>query len=138
MRVPFALGAVVLFLLSTLAAASTPSAGASTSCWKAVIGDWSKDNTIDGRYPASCLRQAMANAPTDLKIYSSLEDDLRAALRTRAARRLTGVHAPNAASLAATSGSSTVSPLVVVLGGLGLFAVICTGAVIVRRRRSGA
>jgi hypothetical protein len=114
-----------------------PSASATTPCWKAVVTDWSKDNTVDGRYPPVCLRQAMANAPTDLKIYSSLEDDLRSALRTRSVRRLAGVHAPTAASLGTTNGSSALSPLVIVLGGLGLLAAMCTGAVVVRRRRTG-
>jgi hypothetical protein len=79
----------------------------------------------------------MVNAPTDLKIYSSLEDDLQSALRARSARRLTGAHVPAAAaSIAAPSGSSAISPLVVVLGALGLVAVVGTGALIVRRRRA--
>jgi hypothetical protein len=132
MRTPVAVCALVVALLAIPATAS-----ASTPCWKDVIADWSKDNSVDGRYAPRCIRQAMVNAPTDLKIYSSLEDDLQSALRARSARRLAGVHAPAAASLAAPSGSSAVSPLVVVLGALGLLAVVGTGAMIVRRRRAG-
>lgn len=132
MKTPVALFALVLALLAIPTAAS-----ASTPCWKDVIADWSKDNAVDGRYSPTCLRQAMVNAPTDLKIYSSLEDDLQSALRARSARRLAGVPArPAAASLAEPSGSSAVSPLVVVLGGLGVLAVVGTGLLVVRRRRA--
>ena len=34
-----------------------------------------------GATPAACYRQAMQNAPTDLKVYSTIEDDLQSALR---------------------------------------------------------
>jgi hypothetical protein len=61
----------------------SPSAEAQTDrpCWRALITDWS-DGRIDGTYPTTCYRQAIAKAPEDLKIYSSLETDLGQALRT--------------------------------------------------------
>src|SRR5215471_20219368 len=68
---------------------SSAPAGAAQPCWEQVISDWSAHGRITGTYPASCYRQAMANAPTDLRIYSSIEDDLQQALGTRTARRLT-------------------------------------------------
>ena len=127
---PLALGAVLFVLgIPSVAHASTP-------CWKTVIADWSKDNRVDGRYPTACIRDAMVRAPTDLQIYSSIEDDLQSALRTRSVRRLAGVHTPAAASIAAPNGSSSLSPLVLVLGGLGVLVATCTAGVLVRRRRA--
>jgi hypothetical protein len=123
--------------LALVAGVSTVSASAATTpCWQAAIADWSKDDSIDGHYSAACLRSAMQNAPTDLKIYSSVEDDLRAALRTRSVRRLAGVHRTAAASIATPSGSSPLSPLAVVLAGVGVMVAACTAGAIVRRRRT--
>jgi hypothetical protein len=129
-------GIACAFAASAFAVSAAAPTAAAAPCWKNVIADWSNDNDVDGRYPAACLRQAMVNAPTDLKIYSSLEDDIQAALRARSARRLAGVHA-SAASLAAPGGSSTLSPLVIVLAGLGLAVAALTGVLLVRRRRAG-
>ena len=100
-----------------------------------MIADWSKDNSVDGRYSASCLRQAMVSAPADLKIYSSLEDDLRAAMRVRSGRRLSGTHTSVAAALP-SGGSSTLSPLVVVLAGIAVLVAVCTAGALVWRRRA--
>jgi hypothetical protein len=116
------------------ALAAGGSASADTPCWKSVIADWSKDRTIGGRYPAACFRQAMQNAPTDLKIYSSLEDDLQAALRARSSRRLSGVHVSTAA-LEGTGHSSPASLLIGLLAGLAGLVLTCAAvAAIVRRR----
>src|SRR5712691_10177170 len=72
------------------ALAGSAPAAAATPCWQRVISDWSDDGSIQGSYALSCYRQAMQNAPTDLKIYSTVEDDLQRALalRSRSARRL--------------------------------------------------
>jgi hypothetical protein len=133
MRTPVALCA-----LACAAVVAIPStAAAATPCWKSVITDWSHDQKIDGRYSATCVRQAMQNAPTDLKIYSTIEDDLQAALQKRSARRLSGVH-PAAASIVAPGSSSAVSPLVIVLAGLGGLVVIVAAIASVRRRRAAS
>jgi hypothetical protein len=124
-----------LLASTALALSTAPSSRAATPCWKAVIADWSKNDAVDGHYSTLCLRQAMVNAPTDLKIYSSLEDDLQAALRVRSVRRLAGTHQP-AAGLAAPTGSSALSPLVLVLAGLGALVAVSAGAAAVRRRRA--
>src|SRR5262245_578569 len=97
---------------------AAPASAATTPCWKTVIADWSKDNSVDGRYPASCIRQAMVNAPADLKIYSSLEEDLQSAMRVRSVRRLSGVH--TAAATLPSGGSSPLSRLVIVLAGIAV------------------
>ena len=132
---PVAAGAAALALFVMLAVFA-PRAAASTPCWKTVISDWSADSMLDGRYSATCLRQAMQNAPTDLQIYSTIEDDLQAALRTRSARRLSGVHV-SPASVDAPSRSSSISPLVIVLGALGIVvAGSAAVATVARRRRS--
>jgi hypothetical protein len=117
--------------LLALPAAST----AATPCWKSVITDWSHDQHVDGRYSTACIRQAMQNAPTDLKIYSTLEDDLQAALQKRSARRLSGVH--TSAAVVSPDGSSPLSPLVFVLAGLGGLVLLAGAFASIRKRRAG-
>lgn len=109
-------------------------ASAGTPCWKSVISDWSKDRTIEGRYPATCFRQATQNAPTDLKIYSTLEDDLQAALRARSSRRLAGAHV-STASIDAAGHSSAASLLIELLAGLAGLVLACAAAATIVRRR---
>jgi len=130
--VRFALGCAFAALVFAVSAPVAPAA--STPCWKRVIADWSKDNSVDGRYSTTCIRLAMQNAPTDLKIYSSLEDDLQTALEKRSARRLAGAHV-TPASLA-TTGESSGSFLIVLLAGLaGLVLACAAAAAFIRRRR---
>lgn len=128
---PLALGALVL-VLAFSPLTGTPSAAAATPCWKAVITDWARDGSIDRAYPATCYRQAMQNAPTDLKVYSTVEDDLQSALRQRTARRLAGAHV--AAVSLETSGGSSFSMLVALVAGLGGVLGVCSLAAAVRRR----
>ncbi len=127
--------ACVLALSLALGVAAAPSAAAAP-CWQRVIADWSNDSSIDGRYPASCYRQAMQNAPTDLKIYSTLENDLQRALAFRSSRRLAAVHALAAALDVPGGSSSPFSFLVALIAGLGALLAACTlVATLIRRRR---
>jgi hypothetical protein len=64
----------------SLLAASPSVANAATPCWKQVISDWTADGQINGHYSPHCLRQAIKNAPEDLRDYSSIIDDINAAL----------------------------------------------------------
>jgi hypothetical protein len=64
----------------SLLAASPSVAHAGTPCWKRVISDWTKDGQINGNYSRHCLRQAYNKAPEDLRDYSSILDDINAAL----------------------------------------------------------
>jgi hypothetical protein len=64
----------------SLLAASPSVAHAGTPCWKRVISDWTKDGQINGNYSRHCLRQAYRNVPPDLADYSSILDDIDAAL----------------------------------------------------------
>jgi hypothetical protein len=75
------LAALAAAVVSVLAVATSPSvAYASEPCWQRVIDDWTKDGKIDGHYSPRCLRQAIKNTPEDLRDYSSIDDDIQAAL----------------------------------------------------------
>jgi hypothetical protein len=64
----------------SLLAASPSVAHAATPCAKRVIADWTKDGAINGHYSARCLRQAYRSVPEDLADYSSIKDDITAAM----------------------------------------------------------
>ncbi len=124
-------------------ASSGPVSAASAPCWQRVIADWSRHGAIQGSYSASCLRQAMQNEPTDLKIYSSLDEALRRAIARQAEsttgkqRRLAVLPASRGAT---TDGAGTSRLLLVaVLSGVGgmLLAAFAT-AQLARRRVVGS
>jgi hypothetical protein len=75
-RLPIAALAAAVSLL----AASPSVAHAGTPCSKRVIDDWTKDGQINGHYSQHCLRQAYKSVPEDLRDYSSILDDINAAL----------------------------------------------------------
>jgi hypothetical protein len=64
------------------ALASAAPAGASQSCASRLIADWG-DGRIDGTYPVPCYRQALAQLPEDVRVYSSAQSDITRALQTR-------------------------------------------------------
>ena len=73
--------ALAVAVVSVLAVAASPSvARAAEPCWQRVLDDWTKDGKIDGQYSTRCLRQAIKNTPEDLRDYSSIDDDIQAAL----------------------------------------------------------
>jgi hypothetical protein len=134
--IPLALASIAVALPVALRpAVASPVAATATPCWKSVIADWSRDGSIDRSYAPACYRQAMQNAPTDLKIYSTLENDLQRALRLRSSRRLAGAGTP-ALSLNASGGSSSLAFLIVLIGGLGAFLAACSVAAALVRRRA--
>jgi hypothetical protein len=55
-------------------------AAAAKPCWKRVIEDWFDNEKIDKRYPISCYRAALSNLPEDIKDYTSIGDDINAAM----------------------------------------------------------
>ncbi|HYX76221.1 MAG TPA: hypothetical protein VE757_03500 [Gaiellaceae bacterium] len=68
-------------VVSVLAVAASPSvAHAAEPCWQRVLDDWTKDGKLDGQYSPRCLRQAIKHTPEDLRDYSSIDDDIQAAL----------------------------------------------------------
>jgi hypothetical protein len=64
-----------------LAPAVSPGiAHAATPCYKRAIADWSDNGVINGHYSAACLRMAIKKTPEDLRDYTSIIDDINAAL----------------------------------------------------------
>src|SRR5262245_2972139 len=117
----------LVFVWSAAAAAPTP-------CWRAVIADWSENGSVDHTYPLDCYRSAMRNAPTDLRIYSALEDDLQQALQVRGARRLAAGPAVADTPLAASSAGSSSTILAAAIASVGLVtAAIVTSVMLTRR-----
>jgi hypothetical protein len=73
--------ALAVAVVSVLAVAASPSvARAAEPCWQRVLDDWTKDGKIDDQYSTRCLRLAIKNTPEDLRDYSSIDDDIQAAL----------------------------------------------------------
>jgi hypothetical protein len=121
----FSLRVLGLVVLATglAVALAPPASSASVPCWQRVIADWSKHGSFAGTYPPSCLRQAMQNEPTDLRVYSTLDESLQQALtlKSRTARRLALAVTPTpVASLDGGSGPPSQLLLVFIVGSLGL------------------
>jgi hypothetical protein len=101
--------------LSVGAATLAPTARADAPCWRTIIHEWVAGG-VHVDHPVRCYRQAIANAPADLKIYSNLTDDLQRLIHSRvlghrrAERGLSGV------SGAPVAGDSRPIPSVRVLG----------------------
>jgi hypothetical protein len=85
-----------LLLLATLLAAVVlpgTAGAAGTPCRNKVFNDWYPDGKIASTYPVGCYRDALKHLPADAAVYSSLADDVRAAMRA-ANRRTHGLPAP--------------------------------------------
>jgi hypothetical protein len=84
-----------LLLLATLLAVviPAPASAAGTPCRNKVFNDWYPDGKIASSYPVSCYRDALKHLPSDAAVYSSLSDDVRAAMQA-AMRRAQGLSAP--------------------------------------------
>ncbi|MFL5954436.1 MAG: hypothetical protein ACJ76I_10050 [Gaiellaceae bacterium] len=85
----------LLLLAVLLVAVALPgTAGASgTPCRNKIFNDWYRDGKIASTYPIGCYRDALKHVQPDAAIYSSLIDDVRAAMRA-AMRRSHGLTAP--------------------------------------------
>jgi hypothetical protein len=83
--------AVVLFGLLALSFGAS-AASAKTSCWRLIQNEWVNGQPISTTYPLSCYREAIEHVPEDLRQYSSIEEDIRAArqLAARQSRTLQG------------------------------------------------
>ena len=71
---------IVVAACALVPAVSPASAEAATPCYKRAIADWSDNGVINGHYSAACLRKAIKKTPEDLRDYSSIIDDINAAL----------------------------------------------------------
>jgi hypothetical protein len=110
--------------MGLLALAVTGTAGAKQSCASRLLADW-RDGRIDGIYPVTCYRQALAQLPEDVRVYSSAQSDITRALQTRLAA------APKVTQ-AEGSSSGGVSPLLVVAITAGLLVAAGSVAAAVR------
>jgi cobalamin biosynthesis Mg chelatase CobN len=79
-----------LLLLAVLAVAVTvvPSqAAAAGPCRNDIYDDWYQDGKVASTYPVACYRDAIKHVHGDLQIYSSLIDDIRAAMQAAISRQ---------------------------------------------------
>jgi hypothetical protein len=84
-----------LLLVVLLAAVAVPGTASASGgpCRNNVFNDWYPDGKIASTYPIACYRDALKHIPPDAAIYSSLSDDIRAAMRA-AIRHSHGLKAP--------------------------------------------
>jgi len=78
-----------LLLLAVLVVAATAipaQASAAGPCRNTIYDDWYQDGKIASTYPVSCYRDAIKHVHGDAQIYSSLIDDIRAAMQAAIAR----------------------------------------------------
>jgi hypothetical protein len=85
---------VTLLALISLAVVLPAPAGAAVPCRNKVFNDWYADGKIKSTWPLHCYRDALKHIPVDASVYSSLNDDIRAALRA-AIRRSHGFTVPS-------------------------------------------
>jgi len=77
---------LLLVLVLAVCAALPATADAKVPCRNQIFNDWEHDGQIASTYPLSCYRDALRHVPTTEQIYTSLSDDIRAALQAAIAR----------------------------------------------------
>jgi hypothetical protein len=94
--------------VAALCAAAVPSVANAAPCYKRVIADWTKDGQINGHYSVTCLRKAYKKTPEDLADYSSILDDINAAIiaATAQAHSNGGGNGPGGGGSGGPNGSS--------------------------------
>ena len=78
-----------LLLLAVLVVAATAipaQASAAGPCRNDIYDDWYQDGKVASTYPISCYRDAISHVHGDAQIYSSLTDDIRAAMQAAISR----------------------------------------------------
>jgi len=83
-------------------------ASAAKPCWKKVIDDWYDNGRIDGVYPQRCLVEARRHVPEDLRVYSTIDEELQNArqVAARASSRRPGGGSPRSTGSAGGSGQA--------------------------------
>lgn len=87
-----------LLLLAVLVVAATAipaQASAAGPCRNDIYDDWYQDGKIASTYPISCYRDAINHVHGDAQIYSSLTDDIRAAMQAAISRAHGKSNVPN-------------------------------------------
>lgn len=79
---------LLFFVLAAACLTALPAtADASSPCRNKIYNDWYKDGQIASTYPLGCYRDALTHVRQGDAVYTSLEDDIRAALQAAIARR---------------------------------------------------
>jgi hypothetical protein len=145
-------GLALLLAAFALLSASQASAAKKTPCWERVVNDWLVDGAIDGVYERHCYRDALDNVGEDVRVYSSFEEDITAALQRVARdanlRGLSGVGGsggdrPSKGLFKEAFGKTTprnadsMPIALMILGGLALLLVAAGAAGLLRRRLRG-
>ena len=72
---------LLVSLLTVLAVAVPARAQAASPCRDRIFNDWYADGKIASTYPHACYVDALRHIPTDADQYSSLREDITAAMR---------------------------------------------------------
>jgi hypothetical protein len=73
---------LLLLVVLVVAATAIPAqASAAGPCRNDIYDDWYQDGKIASTYPITCYRDAIKHVHGDAQIYSSLTDDIRAAMQ---------------------------------------------------------
>ena len=94
---------ILLACGASLLGVATSADAATKPCWKQVLDDWSDNGRIDGKYSSSCIDEAIAKAPEDVRAYTDFEEQAEQA-RQESSRGLYGVS--GSGGLVGTSGGS--------------------------------
>lgn len=152
---------VAAVLAASLVALALPGTAAAKSCAQQIIDDWSLHGQLTRTYPTHCYREALDAVPEDLRDYSSITDDIQAALQAQLGRRaraerlglpdskgngpnrtLQLAHPPRSLyrraidNLGTTSADSLPIPLLVLASLGGLLLLTAAGMTAARRIRS--
>jgi cobalamin biosynthesis Mg chelatase CobN len=82
-----------LLLVSLLVAFALPATANAALCRNKIYNDWLADGRIASTYSHACYVDALHHSPSDANVYSSLREDITAAMRANA-RRADGKAAP--------------------------------------------
>ena len=68
-----------VLLVAALVAAPTSSAAPSKPCWQRVLADWT-NGSVQSSYAAACYANALKRLPTDVRLYSDADQEIRRAM----------------------------------------------------------
>ena len=118
---------LVATAVGLMALAFSGNAGAAAPCASRLLDDW-KDGRIDQTYPVSCYRDALADLPEDVRVYSTAQSDITRALQARLGTTV----ATRAGNGNGGDGGGGVSPLLVVAITAGILVAAGSVAAAVR------
>lgn len=130
--------AVCIALIVVGAGFPADPAAAERPCWQRLINDWADDGQVEGTFPRGCYGEAIDRLPTDMRLYSSAEDDIVQALATRSTPAVPA-NENRRLSAADTSAPATVTstghPRGLLLAVLSTLVLALAGAIVVAAYR---